>query len=78
MHPPLVVTEKLIDFVLLIAQAVIASVKRATLWTGLSVTNVAPVLIAVRRRENHVAGAWICQICGAALTLPPVVSAQIA
>ena len=74
----MVVTEKLFDFVLLIAQAVAVSVKRATLWTGLSVTNVAQVLIAVHRRENHVVGVWICQICGAALTLLAVVSAQIA
>ena len=76
--PPLVVTEKLFDFVLLIAQAVVVRIKRATLWTGLSVMNVAQVLIAVRRWENQVAGVWICQICGAALTLLAVVSAQIA
>ena len=70
--------EKLFDFVLLIAQAGVVSKKRVTSWTGLFVTNVAQVLIAVRRQENHVAGAWIYQICGAALTLLEVVSAQIA
>ena len=70
--------EKLFDFVLPIAQAGAISIKRATSWTGLFVTNVAQVLIAGRRRENHVAGVWICQICGVALTLLAVVSAQIA
>ena len=77
-HPQLVVTEKLFDFVLPIAQAGVISITRATSWTGLSVTNVVQVLIAGYRQENHVAGVWICQICGAALTLLAVVSAQIA
>ena len=73
-----VVTEKLFDFVLPNAQADVISMKRVTSWTGLFVTNVARVLIVGRRQENRVAGAWICQICGVALTLLAVVSAQIA
>ena len=40
--------------------------------------NAAQVLIVGRRLEDRVAGAWISQICGAALTLLAVVSAQIA
>ena len=76
-HPPLAVKEKLFDFVLPIAQAGVISMKRAASWKGLFVTNAAQVLIAGRRQENHVAGVWICQICGAALTLLAVVSAQI-
>ena len=70
--------ESLFDFVLPIPQAVGVSIKRATSWTGLFVTNVAQVLIVGCRQENRVAGAWICQICGVALTLLAVVSAQIA
>ena len=77
-HPPLVVTEKLFDFVLPIAQAGVISMKRVASWTGLFVMNAAQVLIVGRRPENRVAGAWICQICGVALTLLAVVSAQIA
>ena len=56
LHPPLVITEKLFDFVLPIAQASAISIKRATSWTGLFVTNVAQVLIAGHRQENHVVG----------------------
>ena len=77
-RPPLVVTEKLIDFVLPIAQSGLVRMKRLASWTGLFVKNAAQVLIVGRRQENRVAGVWICQICGAALTLLAVVSAQIA
>ena len=70
--------EKLFDFVLPIPQAVCVSIKRATSWTGLFVMNVAQVLIAGHRQENHDAGAWICQICEVALILLAVVSVQIA
>ena len=40
-------------------------------------TNVAQVLIVGRRPANRVAGAWICQICQAALTLLAAVSARL-
>jgi hypothetical protein len=47
-------------------------------WTSLFVTNAAQVSIVGRRQANRVAGVWIYQICGAALTLLAVVYARIA
>ena len=70
--------EKLFDFVSPIAQAGAVSMKGVASWIGLFVPNAAQVLIVGRRPENRVAGVWIYQICGAALILLAVVSAQIA
>jgi hypothetical protein len=77
-HTPLVVTEKLFDFVLPIAQAGVISMNWGAPWTSLFVTNAAQVSIVGRRQANRVAGVWIYQICGAALTLLAVVYARIA
>ena len=52
----LIVTEKLFDFILPIAQASDASIKRVASWIGLFVTNAAQVSIVGHRPENRVAG----------------------
>ena len=75
---PFISTQKLFDFDLSITQAHIIFIMIGAPWKSLYVMNVAQVSIVVLRPANHAAGAWICQIYAAVLTLRVVVCAQTA